>query len=36
MLRFIGVVLFLFLFLLLGIPVLGMEWIIGKDRKSVV
>ncbi len=33
MLRFIGVVLFLFLFLLLGIPVLGMEWIIGKFYK---
>ena len=34
MLRFIGVVLFLFLFLLFGIPALGIEWIIGKFNKE--
>lgn len=34
MLRFICVVLFLFLFLLFGIPVLGIEWIIGKFNKE--
>lgn len=33
MIRFIGVVLFLFLFLILGIPVLGIEWLISKVRK---
>lgn len=34
MLRFICVALFLFLFLLFGIPVLGIEWIIGKFNKE--
>lgn len=34
MLRFIIVALFLFLFLVLGIPVLGIEWIIGKFNKK--
>lgn len=34
MLRFIGVVLFLFSFLLFGIPLLGIEWIIGKFNKE--
>lgn len=34
MIRFIGVVLFLFLFLILGIPVLGIEWLISKISKK--
>lgn len=34
MIRFILVALFLFLFLLLGIPVLGIEWIIGRFNKE--
>lgn len=34
MLRFICVALFLFLFLLFGIPILGIEWIIGKFNKE--
>lgn len=34
MIRFIGVVIFLFLFLILGIPVLGIEWLIGKVSKK--
>ena len=34
MIRFIFVALFLFLFLLLGIPVLGIEWIIGRFNKE--
>ncbi len=34
MLRFIGVVLFLFSFLLFGIPVLGVEWIVGRFDKE--
>lgn len=34
MLRFILVALFLFLYLLLGIPVLGVEWLIGKFNKK--
>lgn len=34
MIRFILVALFLFLFLLLGIPVLGIEWIIGHFNKE--
>ena len=34
MIRFILVALFLFLFLLLGIPVLGLEWIIGRFNKE--
>lgn len=33
MIRFIGVVLFLFLFLILGIPVLGIEWLVSKVSK---
>ena len=33
MIRFIGVVIFLFLFLLLGIPLLGIEWLISKISK---
>lgn len=35
MIRFLLVVLFLFLYLLLGIPVLGIEWIIGKFNKNL-
>lgn len=35
MIRFLIVVLFLFLYLLLGIPVLGIEWIIGKFNKNL-
>lgn len=35
MIRFLLVVLFLFLYLLLGIPVLGIEWIIGKVNKNL-
>ena len=35
MIRFLLVVLFLFLYLLLGIPVLGIEWIIGKFKKNL-
>lgn len=34
MLRFIGLVLFLFSFLLFGIPALGVEWIVGKFDKE--
>lgn len=34
MIRFIFVALFLFLFLLLGMPVLGIEWIIGRFNKE--
>lgn len=34
MIKFICVVLFLFLYLILGIPVLGIEWIIGKFNKE--
>lgn len=34
MLRFIIVAIFLFLFLVLGIPVLGIEWLIGKFNKK--
>lgn len=34
MIRFIGVVIYLFLFLILGIPVLGIEWLIGKVSKK--
>lgn len=34
MLRFICVALFLFMFLLLGIPLLGIEWIIGRINKE--
>lgn len=34
MLKIICIALFLFLFLLLGIPVLGVEWIIGKFNKE--
>ena len=34
MIRFIGVVLFLFLFLILGIPVLGIEWLVSKISKK--
>lgn len=34
MIKFICVVLFLFLYLVLGIPVLGIEWIIGKFNKE--
>lgn len=34
MIRFICVALFLFLYLLLGIPVLGVEWLIGKISKK--
>ena len=35
MIRFLLVVLFLFLYLFLGIPVLGIEWIIGKFNKNL-
>ena len=35
MIRFLLVVLFLFLYLLLGTPVLGIEWIIGKFNKNL-
>ena len=35
MIRFLLVVLFLFLYVLLGIPVLGIEWIIGKFNKNL-
>lgn len=34
MIKFICVVLFLFLYLILGIPILGIEWIIGKFNKE--
>ncbi|MBO1687773.1 1-acyl-sn-glycerol-3-phosphate acyltransferase, partial [Clostridium butyricum] len=34
MIRFIFVVLFLGLYLVLGIPVLGVEWLIGKFNKK--
>ena len=34
MIRFIGVATFLFLFLILGIPVLGIEYLIGKVNKQ--
>lgn len=34
MIKFICVALFLFLYLILGIPVLGIEWIIGKFNKE--
>ena len=34
MLRFICIVIFLFSFLLLGIPVLAVEWLIGKFSKK--
>ncbi len=34
MLRFLLIILILFLYLLLGIPVLGVEWIIGKFNKE--
>ena len=35
MIRFISIVIFLFLYLLLGIPVLGIEWVIRKWNKNV-
>ena len=34
MIRFILVMLILFLYLILGIPVLGVEWLIGKCKKE--
>lgn len=35
MIRLIFVVLFLVLFLIIGIPVLGIEWLIGKVSKNL-
>ena len=34
MIRFIIIVIILFLYLILGIPVLGIEWLIGKFNKQ--
>lgn len=38
MIRFIIIVIILFLYLILGIPVLGIEWLIGKfnNRRKII
>ena len=36
MIRFIIIVIILFLYLILGIPVLGIEWLIGKFNKQAL